>query len=561
MIEIEDIRDGEDLKTWLTEWPEAAGLDETEARALAVTIAHRAAMRVLPLWWRWYVDRAKSERDVTALSVLWCLLISGVAGKSTTEQIKHAAVAAEVSTRTASAAAAADTTADPTTVTIAASKAATKTFATWSSVAARLAASSTRSADAAGNAAGAVNSASSASAVYAAFEKKAANRHAARGGRFWDALHEDCRTISERDEVLETPLWFGHGNAMEPVWATVKRAAVEPEWAFWIDWYEDALAGRVPDWGLLEKTALINREIWEAGPVEVAAAIEAIIADRSEHRHSELFNATIFDFGFDQMAGVMRAIPMPGDWKHLDEPDRLHAFLEDATDLREDMVLFCKALAAEGAGMQGAGTVRTYFDAVLSELQRAEHHESLRVGKLLEYGRILEAASQREDVLAEFGLLAEPLKQNIGNLRELIRSHFAATLARFAVLRDIRMEEDANPWEVLREFRFLVRDVRSGAGGDLPALAEDDVAVLDDVLDSVDVLIRSMEGAQSDAARASFSRELDFQMAKVGATAEVYRERAAQAVGQTGKAADEAVRWHKRIVGLAAFGRFVRDMF
>ena len=51
MIEIEDIQDSGSLKEWLDQVIEEKG--EEDGRSIAVFIGHRAAMRVLPLTWRW----------------------------------------------------------------------------------------------------------------------------------------------------------------------------------------------------------------------------------------------------------------------------------------------------------------------------------------------------------------------------------------------------------------------------------------------------------------------------------------------------------------------------
>ena len=47
----EEIKDTKTLQAWLESLPQEHGLDDETARRWAVTIAHRAAMRVLPLVW------------------------------------------------------------------------------------------------------------------------------------------------------------------------------------------------------------------------------------------------------------------------------------------------------------------------------------------------------------------------------------------------------------------------------------------------------------------------------------------------------------------------------
>ena len=63
MVEIADIEDNESLKAWLKTWPG----DADARRQVAVQIAHRAAMRVLPIYWLWsFADQAR-ELGTTAL--------------------------------------------------------------------------------------------------------------------------------------------------------------------------------------------------------------------------------------------------------------------------------------------------------------------------------------------------------------------------------------------------------------------------------------------------------------------------------------------------------------
>lgn len=90
MVEIKDIQDRDTLKAWLEQVIKEKG--EDEGRRVAVFVAHRAAMRTLPLFWRWTQtsDRAR-ERDLTPMPVLRASLISGVAGKMPTPEIREAA--------------------------------------------------------------------------------------------------------------------------------------------------------------------------------------------------------------------------------------------------------------------------------------------------------------------------------------------------------------------------------------------------------------------------------------------------------------------------------------
>ncbi|MFT5616691.1 MAG: hypothetical protein ACI8Q6_003997, partial [Granulosicoccus sp.] len=92
----------------------------------------------------------------------------------------------------------------------------------------------------------------------------------------WDSVRADCLRVSEGADVFETSLWVENQNPFETLWHDVKAQVTDPEWAFWIKWYDDALAGRVPNWDMLEEIALIESEVWDAGAVAVAAEIAKI---------------------------------------------------------------------------------------------------------------------------------------------------------------------------------------------------------------------------------------------------------------------------------------------
>lgn len=58
-------------------------------------------------------------------------------------------------------------------------------------------------------------------------------------------------------------------------------------WEFWIKWYEDVLAGREPDWGLLTEIAFIPDDIWEQGAEAVATEIARIEEQQRLQREVE----------------------------------------------------------------------------------------------------------------------------------------------------------------------------------------------------------------------------------------------------------------------------------
>jgi hypothetical protein len=93
MIEIDEIKDWGILRDWLKEWPKSNGLSSIETRVMAVSIAHRASMRLLPLCWdQILMDQPNSPDNLLILN-LRCNLISGVVAKYPTPQLTDASAA------------------------------------------------------------------------------------------------------------------------------------------------------------------------------------------------------------------------------------------------------------------------------------------------------------------------------------------------------------------------------------------------------------------------------------------------------------------------------------
>lgn len=87
-VDVAEIVDQKSLEAWLNSLPQGTDAEKVEAQRWAVLIAHRTAMRVLPVFWRWTLGSAVRRGDVTALPVLWANLVGGVAGTCPTPLIK-----------------------------------------------------------------------------------------------------------------------------------------------------------------------------------------------------------------------------------------------------------------------------------------------------------------------------------------------------------------------------------------------------------------------------------------------------------------------------------------
>lgn len=214
MIEIDDIKDRESLQQWLTDWPRENGMTETQARAIARVIDHRAIMRDLPKWWGWMHESPARKRDPITLLMLRMFLISGAMPFVPNPEILSAESLAFAALK-----------AGPSDARIALARPPTDVE--------------------------------------------------------WNAVKMDCTVVSFHREVWELPLWLGQENPLLANWMKLKKSIDDPQWSFWIKWYDDALAGTPPNWDMLEQIALIEPEVWEEGAEAVSERI-ALITEKYE---------------------------------------------------------------------------------------------------------------------------------------------------------------------------------------------------------------------------------------------------------------------------------------
>ena len=255
MVAAHDIEDEESLQAWLDALPRGDAAQEEEAQRIAVAIAHRTAMRVLPLYWRWSLSANARERDLTALPILWASLIAGVAGTCPTPAIRATTHAAADAAHAAHAAA-----------------------------------------DAAAHAARAAATTHAAHAAHAAS---------------WEAIRQDCAAVEAGTALDHLPLWHDAENPLHEDWAETRTAlqADGAHWQFWIDWYEAALKGTPLDTAMLTEIATTDAIDWDQAPEQVNAQIAEIVG---RHKLAEVIAKTpdgediVVDPETDQLDAVPR---------------------------------------------------------------------------------------------------------------------------------------------------------------------------------------------------------------------------------------------------------------
>lgn len=271
MVEISDISDRESLIAWLSTPP----FDGHTYQHVAVAIAHRSAMRVLPeIWLSEDREPNATANAVLRFGVLRANLISGVASTRPSAPIRKAAYTAYSTTANAS---------DSVTSGSIPSDAAyalnlANSLTAWPmDIACVSASASAYSAAVANSFAGRPIDAAGAAGAAAQAAAMAAMRGAAvSSDAFWQEIQSDCRAFTRPGALLdETPLWSGP-NPFEKDWQDI-RAALPPDWAFWRDWYQDALDGKKPNWDMLEEIALTDPEDWDKGADHMNGLIARIV--------------------------------------------------------------------------------------------------------------------------------------------------------------------------------------------------------------------------------------------------------------------------------------------
>jgi hypothetical protein len=263
MVTAAEIRDRETLEAWLT----------GRSREDALCIAHRAAMRVAPLFWGALGEDWARKGDLTALVTLWPLLTSGVAHKLPTPEVM---VVGESFAPRASGDG------------VVALEATEANAAQLAAEVASLVLNAVNPAEIAANAA---NTASFACVLAA--DSDAVLDERAFLEWFWENVQRDSTLIAAGGDPFDLPLWGGRPHEVgahnpgkiKKDWSRTRVKWTEAgglAWDFWTQFYENAIEGHPQDWPLLHDIALIPAEDWQGGPDRVHPIIEGILKRRAD---------------------------------------------------------------------------------------------------------------------------------------------------------------------------------------------------------------------------------------------------------------------------------------
>lgn len=448
MVEIEDIRDANTLSEWLDQIIAQKGKDD--GWRIAVVIANRAAMRTLPVFWRWTLRLHNAhDCDLTTMLVFRAALISEAAGIWPVQEIREAAVATSKAARVGREA--------------------------------RVAARAIRdkaafAADAADASADVGASATAARTIKSAWTVAYAADTAANTAAMWDEIRLDA-FASQEPLADPRPLWFGV-NPLADVWAEVNYVTQSaPEgpthWSFWRRWYEDALKGgplRNPE--LLKAIALIDPEDWEKGPGfihdvkipelqaeharHIASTAAEIVWDHATRKFKEVAVSDLEDGLFrDARERTEEAI---ADFRtFIDRPQSPYGAFEEDLDLIEMQL----ARAADRP-------IRCYenlADAMLVILDIAQYNGLEKDGRVTRLVREFERS--RRDLRADDEKIAarEAKRIRIGydELMDAEQADFRAMLTDFAHKSDDVLEAEMVEDEAAIADRETLEGVRDRA--------------------------------------------------------------------------------------------------
>ncbi|MDU8909905.1 hypothetical protein [Aestuariicoccus sp. MJ-SS9] len=499
----EDIEDRKTLQAWLTDRP----------RADALAIAHRAALRVLPVWGAAMEEDWARKGEVTALPLLRCNLISAVAALVPTADITDAA--ARATATAARSAAFATTTVDAHAV-----------------ADARAAAFASADTD--------VRAATDARA---AFTSARAAARAATTADAWDAIRADAQALEAGNNPLFDDIWhFENPEFFTPATAamvSIWKNDPPARWTFWRRWWDAAVNGQPLDPQLqLAIVQGVDDDTWQ-DPDKTAARIAEIEAGFVP----KLSDAAFADFRFDDVHHWMVLVDFDDDLAHLRDPEVIRAFHEDCEDLRDQLQDFIDFAgdAIAGDGNRAVAMV-TSADKLLRELQRADGADRLRARRFVQLGQYTELRAAIEADRKRVGEInAKALDDALDAFRALCRKHLGPVLRRMEPLDGFDLGHH-DPEDLLGLLSDVVARLKSAQIEGLKPLDPDAQAAFDDMVDALKDLRTQLAEAQSEERR-SYLRER-FTRGYVGAFATVKRltERMTPYAEGTTNAVDGAIR-------------------
>lgn len=258
MTDVWEIDDRESFEIWLDGIPNR---EDREVKEWASQICHRAAMRVLPVFWKWRLSNPYIRKRHRLLDTLRISLLANLYSSKPVSAIARLVGRSYLVNTIGS------------------------NFASGGEMGSAFAAN-----DAAFAAVRAYGS--TAAAGYALYKSEVAfgdfldPHFIVTQKMFWEFIREDCQTLLKGGSIIANPL-FNENEGFRAVWSGEKEFFLSfgEHWGFWVDWYDRCINGIPHDVNLIEDVALIPNRDWEKSEEEVSLIIAGLRVKRiSESR-------------------------------------------------------------------------------------------------------------------------------------------------------------------------------------------------------------------------------------------------------------------------------------
>ncbi|WP_300439445.1 hypothetical protein [uncultured Mameliella sp.] len=505
-MKAEEIKDRKTLEAWLQERP----------RREVGWLARRAALRVLPNWFRRVNAEPGQDEVAKAIAILRCLLVSGVpaleADVDVRSEAESAAIAAE------------------------------------------------------GSEVDGVGLAGVCAARYALVEmevrlssdRKAAQHADAQAREYalvtlafslefgFEAVNADLGLISTFYSERYSDLW----SEGAPEWFTQAEknmlafwdADPPDRWDFWRRWWEGVKTGQPLDPELqLAIVKGIDNETWK-DPDKVAEAIAKIEGEFVP----PLSEAAFSDFRFDTVHQWMVLADFDDDLSHLRDPEVIRAFHEDCEDLRDQLQDFIDFAGDMAEGRNHPVPMVRSADKLLKEIQRAEGAERLRARRFVQLGQYAELHAAGEvdrSVVGETN--ARMLDDALEAFRSVCRKHLGPVLRRLDPLERFELG-DSDPDALVTVLGRTVDALASAQVQGLTPIAPDAETALRELVEGLEDLKSQLAEAQTEERRSYLRRRFTRAFAGSAATVKRLTERMEPMAHRTTKAVDGAIKNHGR---------------
>lgn len=479
------------------------------------------------------------KADLSALPLLRCLLITGVASKFPESEIRDAASLSQAAAGIAEGHVRAAFTRGAITI-----LEPTIVFSVASAGAASMAAGK---ADAAN-----VPDLAAFVAEYASGSASRAAKAAARDT--WKQIRADARALLNDQRSLSRPLWQGHparwfttaDAEMRAIWAT------NPEpWHFWLRWWEGVLTGQQIPWEVQRDIALIPDADWAKGEAHVAAMIAGIEAEResrTDDSGTPLANAALLDFDFDLALRRLEIVGFHDDMAHMKDPKTVQSFLDDIGEVEDGLQDFLDYAEAARTGSNALPILGVSTEKILVELKRTREKTHIRARRIIGLSGDLFIFSTEEEKRAELGEgLCRKLDANIALLRAVCRKHLAVAILQLAPLDTLALGNH-DPTQLICDLKEALDRFRANADGTvLASFSPEALAVLDDIFNDLQTLEHALWDAVSGGQRQNLRDRFVKNYGALAVTLGKALEKANQFANDPIKKFDELVRHYKRL--------------